>query len=173
MTAEATPTVSLRQRRVRADIEEFLYAEAALLDDRDFTAWLSLFAPDAHYWVPAGQDDADPTRDVSVVYDDMQFLAERVWRAGSGIAFAQEPASRTSHLVSNVRVKETRQSQAGELVGVTAAFIVTEFRREAVCTHAGRYRYELLSGPESFSILLKKVQLVNSGSRLGNLSVLL
>lgn len=33
-------------------IEEFLYAEAELLDQRRFREWLDLFTEDARYWMP-------------------------------------------------------------------------------------------------------------------------
>lgn len=173
MTLGTFPMSPGTRARLRAGVEDFLYAEAALLDAGDFQAWFALFAPDAHYWIPAGMDDSDPTRKVSVVYDDLQFLGERVWRAGSGMAYAQEPASRTSHLVSNVQVLGVEAAPRGELVRATAAFIVTEFRRDVVSTHAGRYAYELLASPEAMSIRLKKVLLVNNNGRLGNLSLLL
>jgi benzoate/toluate 1,2-dioxygenase subunit beta len=43
----------------RAEIEQFLYKEARLLDTQKFEEWLDLFTEDACYWVPAGRDDID------------------------------------------------------------------------------------------------------------------
>src|SRR5262249_1581120 len=34
------------------EVEQFLYAEAALLDARRFRDWLALLADDIHYWMP-------------------------------------------------------------------------------------------------------------------------
>jgi benzoate/toluate 1,2-dioxygenase beta subunit len=157
----------------RAAVEDFLHAEAGLLDDGDYRAWLALFTPDAHYWIPAGADDTDPTRTVSIVYDDLRLLSERVWRFTSGLAYAQEPASRTSHMVGNIRVCYVEQNPLGAVIDVQAAFTVMEFRRDTLHTHAGRYRYKLLPTGGTFSILLKKIQLINNDGKLGNLSLLL
>lgn len=151
------------------EIEQFLYREAALLDSRDYPGWLKLFAPDALYWIPSVADEIDPSREVSIVYDHAQFLAERVWRLDSGLAYAQEPQSRTVHLVGNVRASEREDG----CFDVSAAFLVAEFRRGEQNVHAGRYRYELRPGGEDFLIGLKKVELINNDGHLGNLSLLL
>jgi len=151
------------------EIEQFLYREAALLDSRDFPGWLKLFAPDALYWIPSNADEIDPSREVSIVYDDAQFLAERVWRLDSGLAYAQEPRSRTSHVVGNVQASEREDGR----FDVDATFLVAEFRRGEQHLHAGRYRYELRREDDDFLIGLKKVELINNDGHLGNLSLLL
>ena len=51
----------------RSAVEDFLYMEARLLDNRQFEEWMDLFTDDALYWVPAGRDDIDPSRHVSIV----------------------------------------------------------------------------------------------------------
>ncbi|MBX6318288.1 aromatic-ring-hydroxylating dioxygenase subunit beta [Pigmentiphaga sp.] len=79
---------------LRADVESFLYREARLLDTQRFEEWLDLFTDDALYWAPAGRDDIDPTRHVSIIHDDKAAMGRRVKRLRSGFAFAQEPASR-------------------------------------------------------------------------------
>ena len=75
------------------EIEQFLYHEARLLDAGQFEAWFALFTEDAVYWVPAGRDDIDPTRHVSIIYDDHARLQKRIARLYSGHAYAQDPAS--------------------------------------------------------------------------------
>ena len=61
----------------RPEIENFLYREARLLDTRKFEEWFDLFTDDAIYWVPAGRDDIDPTRHVSIIHDDKAAMATR------------------------------------------------------------------------------------------------
>lgn len=151
------------------EVEQFLYREAALLDARDYPGWLKLFTPDAVYWIPSVADEVDPSREVSIVYDDAQFLAERVWRLDSGLAYAQEPHSRTSHLISNVQIAE----RAGEQLDVRSTFLVTEFRRGQQNLFAGRYQHELRRDGDDFLIARKKVDLISNDGHLGNLSLLL
>lgn len=38
--------------QLQHEIEQFLYAEAALLDDHNLDEWFTLMAPDIHYFMP-------------------------------------------------------------------------------------------------------------------------
>lgn len=153
-----------------AEVEELLFREAALLDRREFSAWLALYSEDCLYWIPSVRDDADPAREVSIVYDDRRLLGERVWRLESGLAYAQEPASRTAHLVGNVTV-----SAPGDdgLVGVESVLVVTEFRRAAQRVYAGRCLHRLRREGDALAIAFKKVELIDNDGHIGNLSILL
>ncbi|WP_028927592.1 aromatic-ring-hydroxylating dioxygenase subunit beta [Pseudonocardia acaciae] len=152
-----------------SEVERFLYTEAALLDARDYSGWRKLFTPDALYWIPSGADDTDPNREVSIVHDNAQFLAERVWRLDSGLAYAQEPRSRTAHLVTNIQVVAEHRSE----LEVHAAFLVAEYRSGRQHQHAGHYRYRLRRDGGELLIALKKVELINNDGLLGNLSLLI
>ena len=37
---------------LRVEVEQFLYFEATLLDERRYADWYLLFADDIHYWMP-------------------------------------------------------------------------------------------------------------------------
>lgn len=154
---------------LRSRVENFLFHEARLLDERDFTAWLALFAQDGTYWVPGVHDHADPMEEVSIVYDRISMLRERVWRLESGLAYAQEPPSRTVHVLGNVEIP----GQGGDEITVRSNLVVAEFRRERQLVYAGRCLHRLRSTGEGFVITLKKVCLVNNDGHLGNLSFLL
>lgn len=155
---------------LRSEVEDLLFREAALLDRREFSAWLELFTDDCVYWIPSMRDEADPAREVSIVYDDHSLLAERVWRLESGLAYAQEPASRTAHLVGNVVV-----SPPGEdgLVQVESLLMVTDFRRAAQRVYAGRCLHHLRREGDGLAIAFKKVELIDNDGHIGNLSILL
>ena len=88
----------------RQDAEDFLYREAALLDDGRLDDWLALFTEDARYRLPiaSGDDELEP----AIVDDDRERLGERVFRLTSTQAHAQLPPSETVHQVHNVRVEE-------------------------------------------------------------------
>lgn len=161
-------TPSLEALLRRQEVEALLFEEARLLDQRAFSAWLDLFAADAIYWIPAGPSDTDPLRDVSIVFDRVPQLRERVWRLESGLAYAQEPNSKTSHLVGNVEV----HAEDDELV-VRSTFTVAEFRRERHLVHAGSCLHRLRRDADRLMITLKKVALINSDGHIGNMSILL
>ena len=96
------------------EIEQFYYAEAALLDERRFTEWLALLTPDVHYWMPIRRTLAlaDAEReftkpgDMAFFDDDKTFLEARVKKLHSGYSWSEDPPSRTRHQITNVRVLE-------------------------------------------------------------------
>ncbi|MEE4598885.1 aromatic-ring-hydroxylating dioxygenase subunit beta [Streptomyces sp. DSM 41524] len=152
-------------------VQRFLYDEAALLDAQDFAGWLALFTEDTLYWIPAARNDIDPTREVSLVRDDIGFLTERVWRFDSGLAYAQEPRSRTARTIGNVRVLENPPGHPDDEVLAESVFHVAEFRRGARMLYAGRCRYRLRRSKDGFLIREKKVELVDVDGHFGNLSL--
>jgi 3-phenylpropionate/cinnamic acid dioxygenase small subunit len=98
---------------LKEEIEAFLYREAELLDDRQYEAWLDLFTDDAHYFmpmrrnVPHDEPEREFTRagaDVSWFDEGKDTLTRRVRQILTGIHWAEEPPSRTCHMISNVQV---------------------------------------------------------------------
>lgn len=98
--------------RLRFEAEEFLYAEAALLDERRYDEWLTLLTDDIHYWMPirrtttAREVANEFTRpgDMAFFDDDKRTLTVRVQRMAVGRAWAEDPPSRSRRLVGNVRI---------------------------------------------------------------------
>ena len=88
-----------------AEIESFLYREARLMDEHRFDEWLALWSNPARYWVPCNEDDIDPTRQVSIIYDDYTRLVQRIERLKSGSVQAMDPKPRMRRLISNIEVE--------------------------------------------------------------------
>lgn len=125
----------------RAEVEELLYAEAALLDEWRLDEWLALLTEDARYLVPSNdRPDADPATTLFTIADDIHRIRARVARLKDRSAHAEYPPSRTRRLITNVRILG---EEAGELA-VQANFVVYRFRRdENLREYVGRYRYRL------------------------------
>lgn len=123
----------------RAEIEDFLYHEAALLDAWRLDDWLALLTDDATYRVPSNDaPQADPAAALFTIADDMHRLRGRITRLKDPQAHAEFPPSRTRRVISNVRIIER------DPLTVEANFIVHRFRaNESVRQYVGRYRYEL------------------------------
>ncbi len=153
----------------RQQIENFLYREARLMDEHAYDEWLSLWTEDALYWVPCNDDDIDPQRHVSIIYDSRARLEDRIERMKSGAAYAQDPKSRLRRMVSNVEVEE---GDNGE-VTVYSNFNLTELRRGRQDTFAGRTIHKLRPQGASFKIAYKKVLLVNNDEVIDNLTFLI
>jgi benzoate/toluate 1,2-dioxygenase beta subunit len=148
----------------RAEIEQFLYREARLLDTQQFEQWLDLFTEDACYWVPAGRDDIDPTTHVSIINDDKSAMARRVKRLRSGHAYAQDPASRVHRIVSNVELGEP--SPAGDLLEVNSMMLLVELARHRQTIHSARCEFSLARQPQGWRIKRKKVGLLKNNEAL-------
>jgi 3-phenylpropionate/cinnamic acid dioxygenase small subunit len=95
-------------------VQRFLYAEAALLDERRFEEWLERCAPEIRYWMPAQTNRDRHDRhltvggpdDLPMFEETWEHLQQRVRRLATGRAWAEEPPSRTRRLVTNVRVTD-------------------------------------------------------------------
>lgn len=151
----------------RQEAENFLYEEAAMLDERRFQEWLTLLAPDARYWIPSGRDVA-PHVETPIAYDDRGTLEDRVTRLGNLNFHAQAPASRTLHVVSNVRT-----APAGELAKVLCNLVVHETRGQGDRTLAASCEYHLRRADGRLQIVLKKVWLLGRDQALNNLTFLI
>ena len=123
----------------RAQVEDFLYHEAALLDAWRLDEWLELLTEDATYRVPSNdRPDSDPKSALFTIADDIRRIRARVTRLKDPHAHAESPRSRTRRLISNVRIVEQNP------LLVEANFVIYRFRgNEDVRQYVGRYRYTL------------------------------
>lgn len=150
-------------------IQQFVYREARLMDERKFDDWLALWTQDAIYWVPCNEDDYDPRRHVSLIYDNRFRLEERIFRYKSPDAHAQDPPTRTRRVVSNIEVED---GPDGEIT-VYANFVVAAARRSEEMVLGGRTLYKLRNEADGLKMFFKKVMLVNNNEPLGNVTFLL
>jgi p-cumate 2,3-dioxygenase subunit beta len=127
----------------RAQVEEFLFEEASLLDAWRLDDWLALLTEDATYRVPSNdRPQADPREALFTIADDIRRIRARVTRLKDPHAHAEFPPSRTRRSITNVRLT----GFSGNAVNVEANFIVNRFRRDGdVRQYVGRYRYTLVS----------------------------
>jgi p-cumate 2,3-dioxygenase beta subunit len=124
----------------RAEIEDFLYEEAALLDEWRLAEWHALFTGDATYRVPSTDvPDAEPDDTLFLIDDDAARLRSRVEQLLGKSTWSENPHSRTRRLLGNVRIRRTE----GPHAWVTANFIVTRLRTHQVASYVGRYEYVL------------------------------
>lgn len=152
---------------LRARVEAFLVHEAGLLDDLRYADWIELFAPEGIYWVPANRDDSDPKTHVSLIYDDVRRLKERLVRAGSGMFWAQDPPTRATRVLGNLVV-----SRDAEGLLASSKFILVALRRGHSETFSGTYRHRLVERDEGFAILHKTVLLIQNNEPQINLTFL-
>jgi 3-phenylpropionate/cinnamic acid dioxygenase small subunit len=151
-------------------VTAFLYREARLIDEHRYEEWLSLWEEsETLYWVPCNEDDIDPRRQVSIIYDDHVRLVQRVERLTSGTVLAQQPLPRMRRLVSNIEI----ETVAGDEIAVASNFILATARAGRQELWAGRTLHRLRVRGESLKIQSKKVLLNNADQELPLLQFLI
>jgi 3-phenylpropionate/cinnamic acid dioxygenase small subunit len=127
------------------EVEQFLHKEARLLDERRFHEWLALFSDDVRYWMVGrsnrypqsskaiaaldpGRRNDDDENALAILDESKKTLIGRVARLETGMAWAEDPPSRTRHLITNIEV-EPDHSDASALT-VYSNFIVYRSRSE-------------------------------------------
>lgn len=167
MNAPGLPGCDIR------DVESFLIHEARLLDERSFDPWMQLFAQDGYYWAPARPGQTDPWSEVSLIFDDLEIMKNRIQRLKHPKAYAQLPPSRTVRQVSNVSVDSV--DPKAMTLGIRSVLFMCEHRptlpEPLERTFAGHCFHTLRRTEESFRILVKKVMLVNCDSAFDSLHV--
>ena len=143
-------------------VQRFLCREADAVDMRRWTEWLSLFAEDVEYWVPAWDSEfdltSDPMSEVSLIYlTSKADIADRLWRFTSGQSAASVPLPRTVHHVTNVEVVAVD----GDLVKVRGKWLTHAYRFRESSFLGGYCEYVLRVDGDSFLIQKKKSILVN------------
>lgn len=153
---------------ISREIEEFLFLESRLLDQKRFEEWMELFAEDGYYWVPARPGQKSPLNEVSLFWDDREIMRIRFQRLRNPRIHAQIPPSRTVHLVSNVVIENDPPPEASHLV--SSSMIVFEYRPGGEQrVFGGRCIHALRAGGSAFKIAWKRVDLVNCDSTFGPL----
>ena len=153
---------------LRPAVEQALYHEARLLDDRDYRGWLERFTDDCVYWVPL-DPAADPRTRVSYFLDDRRRMADRIGLLETGWAHAQEPPSRTSRTVSNVEAWPTGD---GDTLA-RCSTVVWEHRKDRLTPFASRNDYVLASLGDGWAIRYKIVRLVDRAGDVRKFSFVL
>ena len=152
---------------LRARVEAFLIHETALLDERRYPEWIELFTPDGVYWLPANRDDTDPKTHVSLIYDNVARLKERLVRADSGMFWAQDPPTRATRVIGNLSVAP----DGADLLASCKLVLVTQRRGQAQ-TLSGTCTYALARHGDEFRIRRKTVLLIQNDEPQLNLTFL-
>jgi 3-phenylpropionate/cinnamic acid dioxygenase small subunit len=167
---------------LKFEIEEFFFREADLLDERRFADWLDLLADDIVYFMPIrrnvafGEHEAhENTRQgegISWFDEDKWTLGKRVEQIMTGFHYAEEPLSRVSHLITNVRLTGADPDfENATEVTATSRFLVYQNRVEHdTSTFVGRRLDRLRRVGESWQITRREILLEQNILQAKNLT---
>ncbi|MFC4946697.1 3-phenylpropionate/cinnamic acid dioxygenase subunit beta [Pseudonocardia sp. GCM10023141] len=128
--AAAVAPEQLAAMYLQYEVEQFYTYEAALLDHQRFEEWVELFTEDTVYFMPIRR--TVPRRNLAKEFtqrgemaffdDDKATLVGRVQKLATGTAWAEDPPSRTRHLVTNVRIVEDPERDPATELTVETCF---------------------------------------------------
>jgi 3-phenylpropionate/cinnamic acid dioxygenase small subunit len=161
-----------------AEVSDFLYREADLLDERRYEEWLDLLADDYQYAVPLRMnvmyDDVaarEDTRAGSEIcwFDEGKATAElRVAQLATGKHWAEEPVSRVTHLVANIRLESTELPE----VDLSCRFVVYRNRvADETDFLVGRRKDRLRKTADGWRVVRRELLLDQSVLLAKNLSI--
>jgi 3-phenylpropionate/cinnamic acid dioxygenase small subunit len=169
---------------LKQEIEEFLYHEADLLDQRKFREWLDLLAEDLVYFMPIRRnvkfgehEERENTRQgegISWFDEDKWTVTKRVEQILTGVHYAEEPLSRVTHMVSNIRLLDIKPNEAHPAeVTVGCRFLVYQSRVEYEnYTFIGRRTDTLRRHGDTWLIARRELILEQNVLLAKNLSIL-
>ena len=156
-----TVGASVAHLLLKNEVEEFLYHEAELLDERRFAEWLDLLSEDIRYWMPMrrnvkfGELDREFTRegyDINWFDEGKGTLERRVNQILTGVHWAEEPLSRICHMVSNVQLLEaTPSAEDATEVALKCRFLIYRNRVETETDFLIGKREDVLRRPSTSS----------------------
>lgn len=185
--AHATRPVDAETER---SLVRFLYNEAEMVDDMRWDDWLTMLHAELYYWAPIRENRVFRERKhefaekgTSVYFEESyEYMRQRVFRLQTAKAWAEEPASRTRHVVSNIRV-DTLQDAGLELperfgdveaYAVKSNFFIYRSRSERDQDHITGERRDLIvrdPGPWGWKLAEREVRFDMSTILIKNLSL--
>lgn len=160
--------MSARTLPVAADLADFVYREARLVDERRFQEWFDLFAEDGHYWLPMRRDQTDALAEQSIAYEDKPLLLKaRVLRLAGGKAYSDRPPVLCQHVLEAPAVEEL--DHGANRYRTRTPFLYVEFRQGEQLVLAGTARHLLRIDAGALRIVEKRVDLLNAGAPMPTL----
>ena len=148
-------------------IEQFLYHEAWLLEQRRYQEWLALMTDDIVYFLPNEDDESDADSDAVIARDGMPQLKMRIERMSDPLNPALQPPARTKYFVTNVMLVEGAAD-----VHVRSSVLLYIVRDRTVRHHPISCDYRLRKEASSWRIAYKRVYLLENAQALRTLPII-
>jgi benzoate/toluate 1,2-dioxygenase subunit beta len=140
-------------------VEQFLYRQAELLDEKRWQDYIDLFADDGMYWMPPEPSHATWEGMPSIFAEDKSLMTVRMKRVLHPDAWSQRPLWGTNHVVGNIVIE--KEASNGD-VCVRSRFHMMELRRDDVRHFAGAYTHQLKKTRDGYRIKLQRVDMTNA-----------
>ena len=155
--AKVKPGMLSTNAALKEELEQFLFYQSELLDNKNWQGYIDLFADDGVYWMPVLPSQTDWQSEASIFAEDKLMMEVRMGRVSHPTAWSQAPMWATNHLIGNIAIESV---SADEIV-VRSRFQMMELRRDKVRHFGGTYRHTLRRTKTGLRIVLQRVDLFN------------
>ncbi|AIO32688.1 biphenyl dioxygenase subunit beta [Burkholderia cenocepacia] len=165
----------IERMQLQFRVEQFYFAEAATLDEWRYDDWVELFTDDTRYWMPVRRtrttsemsQEFSELGSVAYFDDTREILLARVRKLRTGLAWAEDPPSRTRRFIANVLILDDDGSE----LTVTSNFQVYRTRLDSEeDSWIGRREDVLRRTGDGFRIASRKIYLEQTVLLARNLS---
>lgn len=162
-----TEMSKIDSKALLAQVTEFLWAEADLLDRKDYDVWLDLWQATGFYTLPIG-DTEDFANALNLCHDDAKMRRDRIVRFQQGFSISSAPPAQTVRTVSRIVIEKAE----GDVITVRSAEHVVEDKFGRQRLWAANMTHTLIATDGGFRIRNKVVRLLNSDGMLNSFSYL-
>ena len=142
---------------LQRQVEELLFHQAALLDNKAWGEWCKLFSEDGIYWMPSTPAQTDWRREASIFAEDRMLMEVRMSRLLHPNAWSQAAQWGTNHIVGNIVI----EAASATTIEVYSRFQMMEMRRDDIRHFGGCYRHTLVKQGSDLQIKLQRVDMTN------------
>jgi 3-phenylpropionate/cinnamic acid dioxygenase small subunit len=149
-------------------VAEFLWAEADMLDRKEYETWLKLWTGAGHYVIPVEKTGDDFANMLNIAYDDAIMREARVKRLQGGFSISAAPPAESVRTVSRIVI----DSVDGDTLTVRAAQHIVEDKFGRQRQFAMNVTWVLVATEDGLMIRDKVIRLLNSDGMLTSISYL-
>jgi len=148
-------------------VSAFIWAEADMLDRKDYDAWLGLWLTEGFYTLPIG-DTEDFDNALNLCHDNDKMRRDRIKRFQQGFSISSAPPAQTVRTISRFVI--TRSDDREISVRSAEHLVEDKFGRQRIW--GADVTHTLVPQDGSFKIRSKVVRLLNSDGMLNSFSYL-
>ena len=151
-------------------VEELIYHEARLLDDKAFDEWLELLTDDVLYWAPLKRGQTEDEIHNSLFFEDLLVLRIRIERLRAPRVFSQEPPSYCQHVLQKPQVEKDPQGH----ICTSTPFVYVEAQLDEQIFLAGSLHHQIVHATTGgLKIRRKRIELLNRDAALPSIQLLI
>lgn len=159
--------INVEQTALLQRVAEFIWAEADVLDQKDYDSWLALWTSDGHYILPISETE-DYENHLNLAYDDAAMRRMRTDRFKAGFSISSAPPAQTVRTMSRFVIVSADTHEIR--VRCAEHLIENKFGRQRF--FAANTLYVLVPQGQGFLIRDKIVKLLDADGILTALSYL-